>query len=40
MEGFSLIVYALNALGILRFIQTILIGVAAAAVVLYFIKRA
>lgn len=40
MQGFSLIVYALQQLGILTFIQTILIGVAAIAVVLYFIKRA
>lgn len=40
MEGFSLILYALAALGILSFIQTILIGLAVLATVLYFMKRA
>jgi len=40
MEGFSLLVYALTALGVMKFLQTLLVGVGSIAVVLYFIKRA
>lgn len=40
MNGFSLILYALQQLGILPFIQTFLISIAVIAGILYFIKRA
>lgn len=40
MEGFSLIIYALTALGIMKFIQTVLTGLVVVATVLYFMKRA
>lgn len=40
MEGFSLLIYAFTALGIMKFIQMLVTGVAVLATVLYFIKRA
>lgn len=40
MQGFSLILYALDKLGILDFVQMFLISIAVVAGVLYFIKRA
>jgi len=40
MPGISIILYALRELGVLVYIQTILVGVGVMAVVLYFIKRA
>lgn len=40
MDGFSIIVYVLQKLGVLTFIQLMLIGLLVIAVVLYFLKRA
>lgn len=40
MEGFSLIIYALTGLGLMKIIQTVLTGLVVLATVLYFIKRA
>lgn len=40
MEGFSIILYALERIGILWFIKVFLTGVAVIGAVLYFLKRA
>lgn len=39
MEGFSLILYAMQGLGLLKIIQTVLTGLVVLATLLYFMKR-
>jgi len=39
MSGFSLLLYALSALGLLAIVQSILIGLIVLATVLFFMKR-
>lgn len=40
MEGFSILLYALQALGILIWIQRFLVALLVLGAVLYFMKRA
>lgn len=40
MQGYSMVIYVLQQLGVLTYIQLILLGVLVVAVVLYFLKRA